>query len=314
MRKPKDFLLLFLKGLGMGSADAVPGVSGGTVAFITGIYETLMDAIKSIDKEAVALLFSLKIKAFWEKINGTFLVVLFAGIATGLLTVGKLITHQLEANPISVWSFFFGLIIISAILVLREIKAWRWPVGMAILVGTAIAYGITVAGPAETPNALWFVFITGAVAICAMILPGISGAFILLIMGKYEYIFQALLKDKNLLVIAVFGAGCVTGLLTFSRAVSWVLKHFHDIAIGVLAGFMVGSLNKVWPWKVVTGYRINSHGEQVPAFDKSIWPNDYFEATAQNPQVLQAILFMASGFLFVLLIERAAYFTKASKN
>jgi putative membrane protein len=291
--------------MAMGGADVIPGVSGGTIAFITGIYEELLHSIRSIDLEAFALVRSLRFADFWKKINGNFLIVLFAGILTSLLSLAKLMTYLLATKPIHVWSFFFGLILISSPLILREIKKWHGGIIVAFLSGIVIAYTITVLTPAQTPDGLWFIFVAGALAICAMILPGISGAFILLLLSKYEYMINALIS-LNLKVIIVFALGCITGLLSFSRLLSWILKYYRHPALAVLGGFMLGSLNKVWPWKEVVAFRINSSGEQVPAIDKSVLPWDFFTKTGNDPLVFQAITMMALGVFIVVLIEKIA--------
>ncbi len=305
MRTLKDYFLLYLKGLGMGGADVVPGVSGGTVAFITGIYQELLDSIKSFDIEALQLLKSGRIKDFWQHINGTFLFVLLGGIISSLLTLAQLVTFLLANYPIPVWSFFFGLIIISAILVFKEIRKWSLWVVLFGLIGAGVSYYITIAAPAETPTDLWFIFIAGAVAICAMILPGISGAFILLLFGKYEFILNSL-KDFDLKIVVVFAFGCATGLLTFARLISWLLNRYYNMAVALLAGFMVGSLNKVWPWKQVLTYRIDSHGVQKAVLEKSVSPATFVEVSGQDPKVLLAVLFMALGIFMIVAIEKIA--------
>lgn len=303
MKNGKRYPLLFLKGMAMGAADVVPGVSGGTIAFITGIYEELLGSIAKIDIEALKLLSKFQIKAFWERINGTFLLVLVSGILLSIFSLARLITFLLEAHPIPIWSFFFGLILISCFLVIKEIKEWNWKVVLGFLVGTAVAFYITIASPTQTSNELWFVFISGAIAICAMILPGISGSFILLLLGKYAYIFSAI-KEMNIAVIIVFGIGCITGILTFSRGVSWLLKNYYNTVIGILAGFMIGSLNKIWPWKITTSYRMNSEGVQVPFMEKNITPTQFVEITGNDPQVLYAILLALVGIVLVIVIEK----------
>ncbi len=305
MRTIKDYVLLYMKGLGMGAADIVPGVSGGTIAFITGIYEELLNSIKSFNLDALQILRQFQLKSFWKHINGTFLVVLLAGIFTSILSLARLVTWLLEHYPIQLWSFFFGLIIISAILVTKEIKKWNAAVVLAGIAGIIIAYIITIASPAETPDALWFIFLAGAVAICAMILPGISGSFILLLLVKYEYILTAL-KELNIAVILVFGLGCVVGLLSFARVVSWLLDRYYNVAVALLAGFMIGSLNKVWPWKVVTEYYLDSKGLQKPLVTESVWPTAYASATGQEPYLLWALLFAALGILLVVGIEKVS--------
>lgn len=289
----------------MGGADVIPGVSGGTVAFISGIYDELLHSLKSIDIEALRLLGTFKIKEFWKKINGNFLITLLAGIVTSLLSLAKLMTHWLETYPIQVWSFFFGLILVSAPLVLREIKKWSTGVVISFLIGIVVAYFVTILSPTTTTDSLWFIFICGAVAICAMILPGISGAFVLLLIGKYEFMVRALI-EFNIPVIIVFVVGCAIGLVSFSRLLSWILDNFHNATVGLLAGFMLGSLNKVWPWKVVTAYRFDSAGTQVPAFDKSVLPGEYFSATGNDPKILLAILMVALGACIIVVLEKIA--------
>ncbi len=294
----------------MGTADVIPGVSGGTVAFITGIYEELLNSIKSIDKEAMELLLKLKITDFWKKINAPFLISVFAGIVTSLVSLARLMTYLLEHHPIQIWSFFFGLIMISSPLILRDIRRWDMGTALSFLMGIVIAYFITILSPTETPTNLPFVFLCGSLAICAMILPGISGAFILLLIGKYEYMISALI-DFNIPIVSVFALGCIFGLFVFSRLLSWILSHYRYITLAVLAGFMIGSLNKVWPWKEVTLFRINHEGIRVPAFDRSVWPSVYFEKTGQDPLLFNAILFAAIGILLVVTIEKIAIYLKS---
>lgn len=309
MKNVKQNVLLFFKGMGMGAADVVPGVSGGTIAFITGIYEELINSIKSIDGEAVRLLFKGNIKSFWTKINGGFLLILVSGIIISLLSLARLILFLLEFYPIQLWSFFFGLILISAFVVLREIKQIRAAVFISGIVGVLLAYFITTATPAETPEGLWFIFLSGCIAICAMILPGISGSFILLILAKYEYIIEAV-TTFNAPVLGVFALGCIVGLLSFARVISWIFTNYHDIAVALLAGFIFGSLNKVWPWKETITYRINSDGEQVPAITQSVGPGRYFEVTGQDPLLVEAILYAAMGFLLVVGLEKLSDYFK----
>ena len=297
----------------MGGADVVPGVSGGTIAFITGIYETLLKSISSVNAEALQLLIKGRIKDLWQHINGNFLATLFAGIFVSILTLAQLLGYLLETHPIQLWSFFFGLIIIAAYLVAKEINTWSAGVFVAAAVGIAIAYYITLATPAETPTSLWFVFLSGAIAICAMILPGISGSFILLILGKYAFILEAV-NERNLAVIAVFGLGCVVGILTFARIISWLLNRYHDVAVALLAGFMIGSLGKIWPWKEVVLTRMNSHGEEVPFVTQNVLPAQFEQLTGQEALLWQSILFMLLGFLLVLGIERFANYQQQKKK
>ncbi len=312
MRRTKDYLLLYVKGIAMGGADVIPGVSGGTVAFITGIYEELLDSIKSIDMDAARLLLSFRIRDFWKRINGGFLISVLAGIVTSLLSLSRLMTYLLEHHPISIWSFFFGLIMVSSPLILRDIRRWNAATVIAFVLGIVIAYTITILSPTQTPTNLFFIFFCGALAICAMILPGISGAFVLLLIGKYEYMINALI-NFDIPVIIVFVIGCFLGLTSFSHVLSWILKHFRYPTLALLAGFMIGSLNKVWPWKEVIAFRLNHEGIQVPAFDKSVLPGRYLEVTGQDPRIFYAILFAAVGIFLVVAIEKVAAYLK-SKN
>ncbi len=289
----------------MGAADVIPGVSGGTIAFITGIYEELINSIRSIDTDALKMLKNFELKTFWEKINGSFLLAVIGGIITSLLSLAKLMNYLLIIYPIPVWSFFFGLILISAPLILREIKKWSVGAVLAGVIGIAMAYWITIITPAQTPSHSLFIFLCGALAICAMILPGISGAFILLLLGKYEYMIKSLI-GLDIEVVVVFILGCIVGILSFSRFLSWILQHYRFPTLALLAGFMLGSLNKVWPWKEVVFYRLNHEGKQIPAIDQSILPGAYLEKTGNDPQLFQALLFVALGMLIVVFVEKLA--------
>lgn len=299
------YITNLLKGAAMGAADVVPGVSGGTIALITDIYEELVDSIKSINLEAVKILFSKGVKSFWQNINGWFLLSVFAGIFISVFSLAKLLETLLSDYPVMVWSFFFGLIIASAITILRKIKYWNLPKVLAVIAGSIIAYFITVLSPAETPEVWWFVMFSGALAICAMILPGISGAFILLLLGKYAFIIAAI-SQLDIVTIAIFGVGAVIGLLSFSNLLSYLLHKFHDITISVLAGFMIGSLNKVWPWKEVVETYTNRHGEIVPLVEKNIGPHSYENVSGEPSFLFYAILFGIIGFLVIWGFEFAA--------
>ena len=305
MSKVIHYLLLYLKGLAMGSADVVPGVSGGTIAFITGIYETLINSIKKIDLQALNFLRKFKFSTLWQHINGNFLLALLAGIASSILTLAKLITYLLASNPIQTWSFFFGLVVISALMVLREVKQWSLSIIFAIFIGCGIAFLITSATAAATPDSAWFLFVAGAVAICAMILPGISGSFILLLFGKYEYILSAI-KHLKIIDLLCFALGCVVGILSFARLASWLFDKFHNLTIALLSGFMIGSLNKVWPWKETVATYIDRHNKVKPLYEVNIMPHEYLTQTGMDPHFIDAVGFAAMGFLIVLFIDRLA--------
>jgi putative membrane protein len=289
----------------MGAADVIPGVSGGTVAFITGIYNELLHSIRAFDLEALRLLRQLRLKECWKKINGAFLLTLLLGILTSLLSLARLVNYLLRHHPILLWSFFFGLILISAPLVTREIKKWHIGTILAFVTGILSAYTITVLTPTQSPDHLPFIFFSGVLAICAMILPGISGAFILLLLGKYQFMVNALLQI-NIPVLAVFALGCITGIISFSRLLTWILDNYHNFTIALLSGFMLGSLNKIWPWRHALEYRTTETGERVPVYDVSIMPWDYLSLTGKDPQVTGALIMMALGVLLVYSIEKTA--------
>ena len=273
----KKYFPLTLKGIAMGAADVVPGVSGGTIAFISGIYEELLNSLKSFNGTAVKKLFKEGFGAFWQHINGWFLLFLVAGIGISILSLSKLILYLLENYPNLIWSFFFGLVVASAVFVAGTIKKWSWDVILAAIIGTGIAYYVTVATPSQTPENYGFIFITGAIAICAMILPGISGSFILLLMGKYEFILNSL-NNMKFDIILTFIAGCFLGLIGFSHVLSFMLKKYHNATVALLTGFMFGSLNKVWPWKEVLETQIID-GEEKILREANVLPSTYTQIT-----------------------------------
>lgn len=302
-----------LKGCAMGMADVVPGVSGGTIAFIAGIYEELINSIKSIGIDAAKLLFKGRIADFWRHINGNFLASVLLGIGIAILSLARAMTYLLEYHPVLIWSFFFGLIIASSVLVAKKIEKWNVRSIAALLIGGALAYWITVATPAETSNEWWFVMISGAIAICAMILPGISGAFILLLMGKYQYVMQAV-TDFNIPVILVFVIGAMVGIISFSHLLSWLLKNYYNVTISLLMGFMIGSLNKVWPWKEVLESYKNSHGELVSLVESNISPSKFEMLTQTDAQLGAAIGLCVGGFLLIYVIELIGSKIKVSEK
>ena len=290
-RRIKDYAVLTLKGMAMGAADVVPGVSGGTIAFIAGIYDELINSIKSINMHSPKLLFTGKIAAFWKAVNGNFLFALLLGIAISVFSLAKLITYLLLNEPVLVWSFFFGLVLASTWFVTKDIKGWNWKTVAGFVGGAVIAYYITVATPAETSTNLMFIFLCGAIAICAMILPGISGSFILVLLGKYFYVMEAV-KTLDLVVLGVFAFGAALGITSFSRVLSYALKNFRNITLSVLSGFMLGSLNKVWPWKEVE--KLVSDGHEV-MIEHNIAP---------NTEVAEAVVLMLIGFILVYVLEK----------
>ena len=317
MKKEKTFasyITLYVKGLVMGAVDLVPGVSGGTIAFITGIYEELLNSLRSFTPKNVKLFFSGKFKAFWKAVNGSFLLVLALGIGTSVISLVRVVLYVLEHHPVATWSFFFGLILISTFSILSTVRKFTMPLLVCFCTGAVTAYLITVMTAVQTPNDLWFIFLCGTLAVCALMLPGTSGSFILLLMGKYQYILDAL-KDFKIDILAVFAAGCVTGLLSFSHFLSWLLRRFHDVTIALLSGFLFGSLNKVWPWKVqintVTGdvwpwnlEKFNDHSLSLT--EKNLLPGAFEKATGVDAHFYTGAAFAALAVALYLGIEMIA--------
>lgn len=307
MRSAKDYLFLVLKGMGMGAADVVPGVSGGTIAFITGIYEELIDTINRVNIVTIQILFKEGIKPFWKALNGNFLVGLFAGIFISLVTFAKVITYLLETHPIAIWSFFFGLVLASIPLVAKSVRNWSGSRYFGFTAGAIIAYLISDLPPVEDPGATWYLFVSGMIAICAMILPGISGSFILLLLGSYSTVLQAV-NDRDFLSIAVFGGGCIVGILAFSRFLKWMFGRYHDVTIAVLSGFLLGSLNKIWPWKNTLEYFVKHEGEpneeKVALVQENILPSTYETLSGLDSELMIAIALAMVGILIIFLMDR----------
>ena len=249
------YIVTAVKGACMGAADVIPGVSGGTIAFIMGIYDEFVGSLASINMEAVKLLFSGKFKAFWKHINGSFLLSLVIGIGISVVALAGIMQYLLANKPIQTWAFFFGLIVASSIFIIRGISGWKLREVLFLIFGVILGITICTLSPTQTPDGLWFIFLSGAIAICAMVLPGISGSFILLILGKYQYI-MGVISDlvsgvdfgRNLLILCVFAIGAVIGILSFSKFLHWLLARWNKETLIVLAGFIIGSLVKVWPW------------------------------------------------------------------
>jgi len=298
-----QWIAVFLKGVAMGAADVVPGVSGGTIAFISGIYQRLLDAIKSVNPFALKILFQQGVSAFWRSIDGTFLCVLFAGIVTSLVSLARLISYSLDNQPILVWSFFFGLVLASIIYILRQLSSWRWQEVAALIIGTSMALFVSVATPASLPAQWWMLMLAGAIAICAMILPGISGSFILLLMGMYSVFIDAL-KNLDILLLGSFAVGCAIGLMLFSHLLSWLLHHYKGPMLALLTGFLIGSLNVIWPWKQVISTMVDRHGDIVPMVQKNVLPIQFEVITGTPHQLLLSIILMVCGIILVLGLEK----------
>ncbi len=301
-RTIKDFIVIGLKGMAMGAADVVPGVSGGTIAFISGIYEELLGSISNINLGLFITLKNEGFKVAWNQLNGSFLLSLFVGIFISILSLAKAIKYLLENEPILLWSFFFGLVLASIIYIAKQITKWNLIVAIMLICGAFLAYYITTLNPlvSENSSSLYILF-AGAIAICAMILPGISGAFILVLLGAYKPVLDAL-NSRDFKTIIIFILGAVIGLLSFSKILKWLFENYKNYTLAVLTGFIIGSLNKIWPWKETLTWRTNSHGIEVPFNQKSVFPLS-FDGDAQ---LTMAIVLAIIGFGLILLMEKLA--------
>lgn len=310
-----DYFIIGLKGLAMGAADVVPGVSGGTIAFISGIYQELIDSINGINFSLIKTIKNEGILAAWKQANGSFLLSLLLGIGISILTFSKIIVKLLDTQPILLWSFFFGLIIASIVLIYKEITHWKTVSFLALIFGIVVSYYITIARPSLATDSYFYLFLSGFIAIIAMILPGISGSFILLLMGSYETVLGTINKVREGIVtlnlqlfweafskLLVFIIGAVLGIKAFSKILNWMFSNHKNTTLALLVGFMMGSLNKVWPWKEVLETRINSHEKTVPFLEKSILPQDFIG----DAQILYALLFAILGFTVIFGMEKLA--------
>lgn len=300
----KKTILLYIKGMAMGAVDVVPGFSGGTVALITGIYEKLLASLAAIPA-ALALFVRGRIKNAWQACNATFLLVVMLGVLTSVFTLAKAISYLMDTHPVPLWAFFFGLVLVSVHLVGREVVSWSWNRMLGFVAGLALALWITLAAPLQLAADPLTLFFAGAIAISAMILPGISGSFILVLLGLYPVVLGAV-KNLDIAILAVFSAGCLLGLLSFSRLLSWMLAHVRDLTLATLTGIMLGSLGKVWPWKHTLTWQINSRGESYPLLQENLMPAGYAQVSGQDPQVILALALAVLAVGMVLGIERLA--------
>ncbi|PCJ98295.1 MAG: DUF368 domain-containing protein [Flavobacteriaceae bacterium] len=299
-KKKIQYFFIMLKGMAMGAADVVPGVSGGTIAFISGIYEELITSINSIDFSLIKTLRKEGFKSFWTQMNGNFLLALFLGIIISVVSLAKFISWLLENQPILLWSFFFGLVLASIIIVGKAIEKWNFRTILMLIIGALIAYYITQLPPSENTTSLPFLFLSGALAICAMILPGISGAFILVLLGSYKIILDAV-HERDLKIVATVGLGAIFGLLSFAKLLKWMFNHYKNLTLAILTGFIIGSLNKIWPWKKVLETKIFDD-KIIPIKEQNISPWAY----EGDHHLMYAIILGLIGFSFIFILEKAA--------
>jgi putative membrane protein len=329
MKSLLSYIGIAVKGACMGAADVIPGVSGGTIAFIMGIYDRFVGAIAAINAEALKLLLRGRLREFWKHIDGGFLTSIILGIGISVVGLAGLMQMLLADFPIQTWAFFFGLIVASSIFILRGISGWAWKDGGFLVLGAVMGVVICTLSPTQTPDSLWFIFLSGAIAICAMILPGISGSFILLILGKYQYIMGTIttlvgnigalwgsseasstLFWESLAVMAVFGVGAVVGILGFSKFLHWLLARWNKETLIVLAGFIIGSLVKVWPWSNTEAI-VRSQFPEVADLAETAEIARY--QSLIDPQIWSAVIFAIVGFCLVSGIEIIGKFI-AKKN
>ncbi|AFU67456.1 hypothetical protein P700755_000433 [Psychroflexus torquis ATCC 700755] len=299
-RNLKSYITISLKGLAMGAADVVPGVSGGTIAFITGIYEELVTTIANVDISLFKTWRQNGFAAMWAHLNGGFIIALLTGIFISIFTVMQLTNYLLDTYPIVVWSFFFGLVGASVWYVGKQIEKWNPKLIGVTILGFIVAFGITKLTPAQGIDHPLYFLMCGAIAVCAMILPGISGAFILVLLGGYKSI-SAAVSEFNIQVIGLVSLGAVIGLLSFSRILKWLFTNFKSLTLSVLTGFIAGSLNKIWPWKEVINSEIIK-GKVVILKEVSILPTQF----DGDPKLVYACIAAILGFLLILLLEKIA--------
>lgn len=292
-----EYLTLTAKGFCMGASDVIPGVSGGTMAFILGIYEELIDAIRSFDLKSIQLLLTLRLRGLLDHISWQFVLAVGIGILTAIFTLARALSWLLQNRPVLIWSFFLGLILASTLSVSRRVEGWRLSTWLGLLGGMVGTYFLVGLVPVSTPDSPWFLFLSGAVAICAMILPGISGAFILVLLGKYQFVLEAV-NNRDFFILAIVAAGAVVGIAAFSRLLGWLLRNYHDLMVAVLTGLMLGSLRKVWPWKETVENFVASHGKVVTIVQANILPTQW------NVEVLSALSLIGLGFLTVFSLDR----------
>jgi putative membrane protein len=304
-RSAGEYAGLLARGFAMGSADVVPGVSGGTMAFILGIYEELIQSIRNVaNREFLSALFTFRLRRAFEVLNWPFLIAVGSGIVLAILTLARLLEWLLVNHPVLLWSFFFGLVLASVFMVSKRVRRWTVPLLLTLAVSTVAAYVFVGLVPMQTPEEGWFLFLSGALAICAMILPGISGAFVLLLLGKYQYVLAAV-NQRDIGVIAIVGAGAAVGIVTFAQVLGWLFRRFHDATVAVLTGLMIGSLRKVWPWKRGLEFVEDRHGNPIPTVEENILPQ-LASSGSLNGELLYAIGLALLGLVAVIVLERWA--------
>ena len=289
--------------MAMGAADAVPGVSGGTIAFISGIYEELISSISQVNFSLLKTIKEEGIKSAWKQVNGNFLLALVIGIFISFVSFMRMAKYLLEHHPILIWSFFFGLVIASILYVAKQINQWNFLTILTALIAAFLAYYITTLPSLANNDNPFFLFMAAAIAICAMILPGISGAFILVLLGAYKTLSTAF-HDFDFKNILIFVAGAIVGLLSFSKLLKWLFNNHKNITLAALTGFIIGSLNKIWPWKETLSTRLDTKGVEIPVLQQSVLPNKFTALYHLDAQVTIALSLMLAGFFSIIILEK----------
>ena len=311
----REYFLAFIKGIGMGAANVIPGVSGGTIAFITGIFERLVNALKSFNFTAIKLFFTGKFKEFAKHIDLYFLLSVFLGIGISIITFAKLLQYLFENYEVMVWAYFFGLILASVYYVGKTISKWTWSVITVFIIGFVIAFAFTMLTPAQETNTVPYNFFAGAIAACAMILPGLSGSFVLFLMGNYQLIMIDSVSNFDFSVLIPVVIGAVLGIIAFSYFLSWIFKKYKDQTISLMTGFILGSLAVIWPWKNVVSTYIDKYGATRPLKTINVMPETYGTYNNTDPHLWQAVLLMILGIITIVVIEYiAAKSKKQSKS
>jgi putative membrane protein len=305
LRKLLYYIFLFIKGVCIGATGVLQGVSGASMALLLGVHHEFVVSFRAVDRKMFSLLRRKKFSIVWERINGNFLLATLAGIATGLITMRPIFNYYVAQYPIFISSFFFSLVIIAALLLLRKITRWHAGIVLCLLGGLIFSYFITRAAPFTTPDNIFTALMSGFFAASTFMIPGVSGSFILMFIGKYQYILTSF-GSLEFGVIVIFIAGGLLGMAVFSRLVARLLSDYFNQTVALFAGLMIGSLNKIWPWREVYEYATTIEGKRIPAFDNSILPWRYLEITGKDPQVFYAILMMALGVFMVVLVEKIA--------
>jgi len=305
LRRLLYYVFLFIKGLCIGATGVLQGISGASMALLLGVHQEFVLSLSAFGRKTLRLISGKKIYLAWKKMNGNFLVAILAGMTTGLIVLRAIFSYYVSQYPIFISSFFFSLVIIAALLLLRKITRWNLGIFLCLLAGLLLSYFLTRSAPIATPDNLLFAFIAGFLAGSTFIIPGVSGSFILMFFGKYQYILTSF-GSLEFDAIILFIAGGILGITVIARFMARLLSNYFNQTVALFAGLMIGSLNKIWPWREVVEYATTIEGKRIPAFDNSILPWHYLEITGKDPQVFHAILMMALGVFMVVLIEKVA--------